>query len=152
MRIEIKGVESLKSKLAALGADLPAAIEIAVQQSGKEVQAQAKLLCPTNKLVGSHAGELKNSITAAIENKGESVTSVIGSIKEYAPYVEFGTGQRGSASGGDKAPGITGYRADWSGMPAQPFLYPALKSRERSIIRNFTNRVLNAIKKNAGGK
>lgn len=147
MRIEVKGVESLKSKLAELGAEMPEAVRMAVQWSGKEVQGAAKYLCPTSE----GGGTLKNSITERTEIDGDSATSTTGTSLYYGPYAEFGTGQRGYESGGDKAPGITGYRADWAGMPAQPFLYPAIKSRRKAILAKFTERVLRAIKKISGG-
>ena len=36
----------------------------------------------------------------------------------------FGTGQRGKESNIDRPEGIS-YKADWKGMPAQPFMTPA---------------------------
>ena len=74
-------------------------------------------------------GGLRRSIThqESVQN-GVYVTEV-GTAQEYAPYVEFGTGDRGSASGGYAYKGHmsdVSYTAGWKGMKAEPYLRPAL--------------------------
>lgn len=64
------------------------------------VQMSAKNLCPT------HHGELKNSIHTMTEEKDDKITSVCYTDKEYAAYVEFGTGPVGLADHNGIAPDI----------------------------------------------
>lgn len=65
-----------------------------------QVEARAKRLCPVD------TGNLRASITSAIDVDGDTITAVVGTNVAYAPYVEFGTVR----------------------MNAQPFLLPALAS------------------------
>lgn len=46
---------------------------------------------------------------------------------EYAPYVEFGTGQRGAASSFPGKPEGINYTAGWAGMAARPMLTPSVE-------------------------
>lgn len=64
-----------------------AAIQKALEMIGLQAEGYAKLECPVD------TGRLRNSITHAQEDEQ---TEVIGSVVEYAPYVEFGT-QRSKA-------------------------------------------------------
>lgn len=67
----------------------------------------------------------------------ESKSMVAGSVKadaEHAAYVEFGTGVRGAATGGD--PSIK-YDPSWPGMEAQPYLRPAIDAVRRRILSEF---------------
>lgn len=56
------------------------------------VQKAAKSKCPENH------GELRNSIYIGMEIKGDVVRGTCFTNKEYAPYVEFGTGPIGQAN------------------------------------------------------
>ena len=93
MSVEIKGLDSLRRKLQSLGGELEQATEKGVEKATKTVQTAAKLLCPVD------TGYLRESIQTnfAWQPSGEYVGTV-GTIVEYAPYVEFGTGQMGAAS------------------------------------------------------
>ena len=68
------------------------------------VQAAAKDSCPT------HHGELKNSIHTMTEEKDDKITSVCYTDKEYAAYVEFGTGPVGLADHNGIAPAGSGQK------------------------------------------
>jgi HK97 gp10 family phage protein len=71
-----------------------------------------------------YTGRLRGSLTAVSSGS----EAVVGTNTEYAPFVEFGTGQRGTASGAAEYPlpeGV-GYSPDRKGTEAQPFLRPAL--------------------------
>ena len=129
------------------------------------VQEEAKSLCPVR------TGELRNSIFTDVEEDGTAVRGTCYTNKEYAQYVEFGTGPAGQASHEDVSPNVAvAYRqSPWwihegsglneidretaetyhfpyvdtpegrfyrcTGQPASPFMYPALKNNEESIIR-----------------
>lgn len=64
----------------------------------------------------------------------------------HAAYVEFGTGVRGAQSTGT-APGGK-YDADWLGMAAQPYMYPAAQ-RARG---DFAQRMMTAVIEAATGR
>lgn len=65
----------------------------ATSRAIKLVQSEAKELCPVN------YGELRDSIYADVEEGSrEYVRGICYTNKEYAPYVEFGTGPKGQAS------------------------------------------------------
>ena len=89
MNLTIQGLEELRRKTAQMGRDFDAANAQAAGQSAKEVQGAAKLLCPVD------TGGLRNSISAAVETRGQSATGLVYTQAEHGPYVEFGTGRRG---------------------------------------------------------
>ena len=123
MSVEIKGLDSLRRKLQSLGGELEQATEKGVEKATKTVQTAAKLLCPVD------TGYLRESIQTSFawQPSGEYVGTV-GTIVEYAPYVEFGTG---------KAPLSLGYREDWKGQFAQPYLYPSLIDNRDRIVKHL---------------
>lgn len=98
-----------------------------LRNGGLLVQQTAKNLCP----VGD-TGQLRNSIV--LEDIPEQVGVDVGTNVEYAPYVEYGTGQRGDPS--------VPHREDWAGMKPQPYLYPALEAHKEDIA--------NAVKESIG--
>lgn len=115
----MKNMDRLMRKLERLGRD-KAALTRGIQKATIKVQGDAKMLAPVD------TGQLRNSIQAdTSEVRGQVVGKVHTNI-EHAPYIEFGTGQRGDASPSPpKYDGSLSYRQDWTGMPAQPFLFPA---------------------------
>ena len=126
--MSIRGMTSLLRKLDQLGGNSRAALKKGVAKATKLVQGDAKELCPVDE------GQLRNSITAEVEETPRKIVGKVGSNVEYAPYVEFGTGQKGEASPSPpKSDQDIRYRQDWSGMPAQPYLYPALKQNEDRV-------------------
>ena len=149
----IKGLDSLLRKLDTLGGNSTEVLERGITKAAKRVQRDAKLLCPVD------SGDLRNSIRAETEVQDGVVIGKVSTNKEYAPYVEFGTGQRGQSGEayttdlerGEalKYPGELSYRQDWVGMPAQPFLYPAMKQNEDKIIGDVANELRKEIRKMA---
>lgn len=133
MSVEIKGLDSLRRKLQALGGDLEQATEKGVEKATKTVQTAAKLLCTVD------TGYLRESIqTAFAWLPSNEYAGTVGTITEYAPYVEFGTGQMGAASPSPpKAPFSLKYKEDWKGQFAQPFLYPALVDNHARIVKQL---------------
>ena len=133
MSMEIKGLDSLRRKLQSLGGDLEHATEKGVEKATKTVQTAAKLLCPVD------TGYLRESIQTnfAWLPSGEYVGTV-GTIVEYAPYVEIGTGQMGAASPSPPKASISlKYKEDWKGQFAQPFLYPSLVDNHARIVKQL---------------
>lgn len=74
-------------------------------------------------LVPVRSGELRGSGRVVIDDSGKTVAGTVEYTAEHAPYVEFGTGIRGQESAG-AGPGP--YSQTWKGMPAQPYLRPAM--------------------------
>lgn len=127
----IRNLQSLMRKLEKLGGDKSALVR-GIRKGAMKVQGDAKMLAPVAPIDG---GTLRNSIKA--DQVKETPTGAQGRVftnLEYAPYVEFGTGQRGEASPSPpKSPQALYYRQDWAGMAAQPYLYPAAKQNERIV-------------------
>ncbi len=119
MGFNVDGIDKLKGALTALSNSDFAdhALRKGLTKAGKQVQATAKKLCPVD------TGQLRNSIEVTqIENGVDIGTNV-----EYAPYVEFGTGQRGDSS--------VAHRHDWDGMAPRPFLHPALQANKKNVVK-----------------
>lgn len=143
MGSSISGVDNLMKKLNDLDKLFQSgAIEQAVQRGCMTVQAEAKLLCPVDK------GELRNSIMTKVDRTNEGVTGKVYTNKEYAPYVELGTGSKGKSTyKGDLD--IT-YNEQWAGQPAQPYLYPALKNNEEAVLKDIKKDIDEEIRKVTG--
>ncbi|MEK4628107.1 HK97-gp10 family putative phage morphogenesis protein [Solibacillus sp. FSL R7-0682] len=125
----IRGLDSLIRKLDSLGGNSQKALKKGIQKATLQVQGDAKDLAP----IGD-SGFLRNSIQAKTEEKNDVITGKVSTDLFYGPYVEFGTGQRGEGSPSPpKSPLDVSYRQDWTGMEAQPYLYPALKQNEENV-------------------
>ncbi len=108
----------------------------AVTEGCEAVTIEAKALCPVD------TGELQASIhVASVELVGTVVTGSVVADAPHAAYVEFGTGIRGSESPGA---GAGPYSPTWPGMPAQPYLRPALDSSHGAIVDAYSHQGLRA--------
>lgn len=142
---EIRGLDRLVRKINALGGNSEKALEKGIRHATMLVQGDAKNLAPVD------VGFLQNSIRAKTKVKNGVVEGKVSTNLFYAPYVEFGTGQRGQSSPAPpKAPLSLGYRQDWAGMDAQPFLYPALKQNERKIKEMIKDELQNELRRLGG--
>ncbi|MBE1554803.1 HK97-gp10 family putative phage morphogenesis protein [Sporosarcina limicola] len=132
----MNGMDSLLRKLDVLGGNSKQALKKGIHKAMKHVQGDAKDLAPVAAIDG---GQLRNSIKGETEVKSGKIIGKVSTNIYYGPYVEFGTGQRGAASPSPpKSPENVNYRQDWTGMDAQPYLYPALKQNEdnaRNIVK-----------------
>lgn len=128
MSIEIKGLDSLIRKLNQLGGNADDAMYKGIGKAMSLIDGDAKDLCPVAEESG---GELRDSIHSKVERVPGGIKGTTGTNKEYAAYAEYGTGQRGAESPSPpKAPIGNGYREDWAGMSAKPYLYPALMNNK----------------------
>ncbi len=175
----LRGLNSLVRKLNALGGDSSVALKRGIAQAVKQVQGDAKDLCPVND------GQLRNSIQGEVDEKGSSVIGRVSTNLRHAPYVEFGTGPVGQASPKDLPAEVAGklqYRQDgwWihesqidaetaekyhffkletksgrfyftNGQPAQPFLYPALKQNKDFVRKQVISSLQKEIDRLSGG-
>ena len=131
MAIEIRGLEHLIRTVQAIGGNATDCMYRGVGKSMTVIEGDAKDLCPVAEVDG---GELRDSIHSDTEKNEDEVKGTCGTNKEYAAYPEFGTGQRGlSSPSPPKAPIGNGYRIDWAGMSAQPYLYPSLMQNKDTV-------------------
>lgn len=145
----IEGVDNLIKKLNNLGGNSVAVVEKSIQQSTSLVLRDAKKNAHVNKKSGG--GTLRQSIQAETYVSSEGVQGKVFTNCEYAPYVEYGTGQRGSASPSPpKSPESIKYNTDWAGMKAQPYLYPALSENKEAIKEKLCGDLRAAIRKKGG--
>ena len=121
----------------------------AVEKSALLVVATAKKMCPVDE------GRLRASIShEMVIEKGKEIVARVGTNVSYAPFVEFGTGIHAADGSGRKdkwryyyagKKGESGFR--WThGNKAKPFLYPALKEKQREITRIIAEAVKRALK------
>ena len=92
-------------------------------------------------------GELQSSIGTEVQFSGTTVEGSVFASAPYAAFVEYGTGLRGEAAPHGELPteGVpfTGSwvydfrKQDWKGMPARPFLRPALDINGSRIMAAF---------------
>lgn len=135
----IEGLAELLAKLESLGGNIEQALEKGVDKAARRVKRAAKLLTPVD------TGRLRNSIQHKTTNASGRVEGLVFTNVDYAPYVEFGTGQRGEKAQIIKPEGIS-YRYDWEGQPPAPFLFPALVQSENTIKKDIMSEVNKAIK------
>lgn len=86
----IAGSHELSVKLNKLS-DIQTVLVPAVKKQAEVVRAAAVRLCPANH------GELRGSIYTKADVEGQKVIGTVYTNKDYAPYVEFGTGPQGQA-------------------------------------------------------
>lgn len=92
-------------------------------------------------------GTLASSIQGEVALIGQTVEGGVEATAPHAAFVEFGTGERGAASPHGELPteGVPytgGWVYDfrnqgWKGMPAHPFLRPALDINHRGILAAY---------------
>lgn len=106
-------LEKLVKRLEGSKTLMQIAAQNGVGKAGLLVEGDAKRLCPVD------TGRLRSSLSTQTETTETGAAAFVGTNVEYAPYVEYGTGQKGDPS--------VPHRLDWAGMPPQPFLRPALE-------------------------
>lgn len=136
----IQGLGSLMKKFDKIGGNSAAVMANSIRKSTNIVLRDAKKNAPVNKKGGG--GALRQSIQAQTKAGLTGIEGKVFTNCEYAPYVEYGTGQRGDPK--------VAHATDWIGMEAQPYLYPALNNNKEIIKESIRNDLRNAIKK-AGG-
>lgn len=142
----LQNIDRLIIKLNRLGVDTKSYLKTSINKQMRFVQGEAKLLCP----VGA-TGYLRNSIIVDSKVTNTGITGICSTNVEYAAYVEFGTGPVGAENHAGISPNVDiSYREDgWcymndkgeyiytKGQPAQPFMYPALKNNEDTVLKEI---------------
>lgn len=108
-------------------------VKKALEECGLVAEGYAKGLCPVD------TGALRNSISHKVATSDKETVCYVGTNQEYAPYVEYGTGEH--YNGGRKTPWVfQGSDGAWhrtTGIKAQPFIRPSIsdhKSEYKNII------------------
>lgn len=135
----IEDINELIKELDRKGLDIKKAIKNGVTRTTYNCQAMAKRNAPVD------TGNLRTSIHAKVKENGNNVTGTVEPTVEYAPYVEFGTGQRGMSSSIEKPEGIH-YSADWKGQDANPYMYPAYVHQREKLLPNIKKQLDKALK------
>ena len=118
-------------------------------------KAVALVLSHAKNHVAVDEGTLRSSITGEVKQQGKVLIGRVFTGVEHAPYVEFGTGQKGSGTypyTPDGLGNITYRPTAWvyydeklkkfiytTGQVAQPYMYPALKRNQKRIKKIFSN-------------
>ena len=132
--IKIEGLDSVLEALTGLVDD--EAIHKALGKACALVERSAKQKAPKG------IGELRRSI----ESKVVGNEGIVYTPKEYAPYVEYGTGLFAEEGGRTDVPwSYKDDKGEWhttSGMKPQPFMRPALYENREQIKRILKGELL----------
>lgn len=136
------GVEGMDKLLARLDRiQKGAGLRQGIGKACRVVEAAAVDNCPVD------TGELQQSITSEPPGSGDEPVGIVGTNKEYGPYVELGTGL--FAVHGDGRPNVPwkyqdaqGHWHTTSGQKPQPYLQPALRDNEGEIVELIKEGVL----------
>ena len=139
MSKNIVGLDSLIKKLDRLGGNAEEAVKKSMQRNILLVKNEAKMLCPVKD------GDLRKSISKQTVIRKGKIRGIVYTNSDHAAYVEFGTGIRGQSSNSNAEVNVT-YKQDWSGMEAQPYLYPALKNNKDKVLNEIEKDVRKAIR------
>lgn len=144
MQVKITGVKKLSKKLGIIEAELLPRVKTGVNKATIMVEGSAKAFCPTNRYRAG--GELRQSIHPDTKVYPDAVIGRVLTTKEYAAFVEFGTGIKGQISNQNHRIPLAYRQTPWTYTPddgesfyttignvAQPFLYPALRSNKQRI-------------------
>lgn len=129
--VRVDGLDRLIKKLESVRADSNAVVERGLLKAAHKVRIRAVLLCPVSPIMGG--GGLRDSIQVT---RKAPLTVAVGTNKEYAPYVEYGTGTLGDPSvphTDKKSWCYKGEDGEWytsHGQEAQPFMRPAVHTEE----------------------
>lgn len=117
VRIALVGKDEIARHLATMSFAMARDFATLINNSSLSIQNRARELVPVD------TGRLRSSIRAQFYKNG--LAAEISTNVNYAMFVEFGTGRRGSATGTNLPPGYQhGAR---NGVHARPFLWPAFE-------------------------
>lgn len=101
------------------------------------------VLQEARQIVPVDTGELKASGVTSVTTTESTAVGHVAFTANHAAYVEYGTGHRGAASPGR---GPYPYTMSWPGMPAQPYLRPALDTARQAIRGIFRSEIALSLK------
>ena len=125
--VKLTGVDRANKRLKALSKNVQKLyVADGVNKAAGVVLSGAKANCPVD------TGLLRESIhITPAEARNSEISAKVGTSVEYAPYVEFGTGSRGSYPYETKMK--LSYKKDFKGQVAQPFLGKSLNENKNTV-------------------
>lgn len=129
------GPEVIREK----GEAIQLALEKAVRRFASFAVSEAKITVPVD------TGRLQGSITKQTEIINGGMTARIGTNVDYAPYVEYGTGDKGSNEWNGHVDGEVSFTAGWKGTYPHPYLRPAIYDKETEFYETCKQAVREAI-------
>lgn len=147
--ISIEGIDAYIDKFTKSPDKLIEHIRQQAMQDAEVLAGKQRLNCP------AVTGMLRESIETFCRCDGDVIEAGTRTRNDYAVYVEFGTGPRGSKKGHelDSELGIVRKTEPWKvkipgvgvrytkGQAATPFMYPAMKEMEDIINQHFGSAV-----------
>ncbi len=142
LKVELIGKAEVVSALRAIDQRAVNKVKLILLDSSMNIQRMTKERCPVRKDPKAKVGgRLRASYQIEFSNNG--FTGTIGTNVEYAAFVEFGTGQRGAASGLSYLP--PNYRhGSIPGQSAQPHLYPSFEEERPKFVERIKREAANA--------
>ncbi|MBQ7139990.1 MAG: HK97 gp10 family phage protein [Bacilli bacterium] len=131
-------------------------LSIPIKKGIRKVQDTAKIL------VAVDLGDLRNSIDTKISKNQNEVIGEVFTNNDHAAYIEFGTGPKGTGTYPFKIKGITLKYVNYNwiyfseklkhfvytkGQIAKPYMYPALKTNKKQIIKYIADYYKQEIRK-----
>lgn len=143
MSVVVKGMDSLMAALSRI--ERGAGLRRGIGKACRLVEDAAVENCPVD------TGELQQSIKSETPGPNDEPVGTVGTNKEYAPYVEMGTGL--FAANGDGRKDVPWRYKDaqgnWhttSGQKPQPFLQPALQDNIDAVKRHIAEGIRKDVK------
>lgn len=120
-------------------------LPLAMRRIGSRARDVAQSMAPVR------TSRLRTSIASQTGRDGNTYWAQIGTNVEYGPYVEYGTGRRGSdmyvANDGSAhtTEGLV-FRNDWQGMGPEPYIRPALYDHKALYMAVISDAVKRSVK------
>jgi phage gpG-like protein len=106
-----------------------------IERSAINIEREAKNLCPVDDQI------LRPSIAKKVTatDSGRVLEAEVGTVVEYAPFVEFGTGSGVSIPAGQEefAMQFKGKTGRVRNYPARPFLFPAWERERPKFVKSM---------------
>lgn len=113
-------IEVIRNDLPAIAGKVDSQAEMAVRETTTFIHSQASAdapIGPTGNLAGGNQMEVSKT--------GDGWRGEVWNVMDYASYVNYGTGSRGSSSPVPDRPAEITYTGSWLGVPARPFMSQA---------------------------
>lgn len=135
---EARGLKELLSGLDKVAENVVKGLDMEIDASGKTIARDAKRAVPKD------TGALANSISS--ERKGDLDYEIIAQ-KNYAGFVEWGTGGLTDVPNGLEDYAMQFYRGPGVNLPAHPFLFPAFEEERKKLVDRIKKDLLNNAKR-----
>ena len=134
--LQFKGLDKVIDQYEKIEKELQESLKKTVNDSVKNVVRNAKNMAPVD------TGNLRRSIHGELNVEKGKIEGRIVVNADYAPYVEFGTGERGIVTNTNSKIPVT-YTKGFHGQVAHPFFYPSYYEEEE----NFKHTLKDILKK-----